>query len=112
MQPLNNELNEALKVLFINNAAFMPLVPMLSDLGHGLYLLCQPLGSVTMACSAKLDFHVMPVPASSRILKQSFMLAILGLFLLLPTMASAQQGQCFKDSNGKKVCCDANGNCK
>jgi hypothetical protein len=38
--------------------------------------------------------------------------ALLGIVLLLPGIANAQQGQCFKDSNGREVCCDANGNCR
>ena len=65
-----------------------------------------------MGCSFGLDLHSAVVSARLRILQRSFLLALLGLCLLLPAMASAQQGKCFKDSNGREVCCDANGNCK
>lgn len=47
-----------------------------------------------------------------RLLRRSFLPTLLGLWLFIPGMASAQQGKCFQDSNGRQVCCDANGNCK
>jgi hypothetical protein len=65
-----------------------------------------------MAYSFGLDLHSAAASARSRMLQRSFLLALLSLCLWLPAMASAQQGKCFKDSNGRVVCCDANGNCK
>ena len=65
-----------------------------------------------MAFISALDLHSAAVALRLRILQRSFLLALLSLCLLLPAMASAQQGKCFRDSNGRVVCCDANGNCR
>ena len=65
-----------------------------------------------MACSSGLDLHSVAIASRLRNGQRSLLLALLGLLILLPAVVSAQQGKCFNDSNGRKVCCDTNGNCK
>jgi hypothetical protein len=66
----------------------------------------------TMARITLLSLQHSTPFATKRVLQRSLPLIMLALCLLLPEQSSAQQGQCFRDSNGRQVCCDANGNCR